>query len=178
MDQVSAVVGGSLDYIIANAGYISTWSAYDSLGDLYVHPQSYPDINMNLEAKSMLSNHRGNDPKRLEEDLLTCFRINVVGNVHLFNLYMPLVLKGDVKKVITLGSGFADNDLTTNYAIDVAGPYTVSKAAMNTVVAKFSAQYGEKGVLFLSIAPGAVEVGQDKDGKESTSTYTPIRESY
>ncbi len=85
---------------------------------------------------------------------------------------MPLILKGSVKKVIALSSGFADDDLTTKYAIDVAGPYTVSKAAMNTVVAKFSAEYSDRGVLFMSIAPGAVEVGQDNNGKEIRSNST------
>lgn len=78
---------------------------------------------------------------------------------------MPLILKGRVKKVISLSSGYADNELTTGFSIDVAGPYTISKAAMNTAVAKFSAEYAENGVLFMSIAPGAVEVGQDKDSK-------------
>ena len=78
---------------------------------------------------------------------------------------MPLVLKGSVKKVISLTSGYADDDLTRNYAIHEAGPYTISKVAMNTAVAKFGAEYAEKGVLFLSIAPGTVEVGQDNDCK-------------
>ena len=109
--------------------------------------------------------YRGKEPKRLEEDLLKCFRINTIGNIHLFNLYMPLVLNGRVKKVITLSSGYADDSLTVGFGIDVAGPYTVSKAALNTAVAKFSAQYAEQGVLFLSIAPGAVEVGQDEGSK-------------
>ncbi|CAG9956786.1 unnamed protein product [Clonostachys rosea f. rosea IK726] len=137
VDQVSAIVNGSLDYLIANAGYISSWSAYDSLSTL------------------------GDDPKRLEDDLLKCFRVNTIGNIHLINLYLPLVLKGDVKKVIVLSSGFADDELTTNFNIGEAGPYTISKSAMNTAVAKYSAEYAEQGVLFLSIAPGAVEVGQD-----------------
>ncbi|KAJ9152057.1 NAD(P)-binding domain protein [Pleurostoma richardsiae] len=139
VDQVSPIVNGSLDYLIANAGYISDWSAYHPLGSL------------------------GNDPQRLEDDLLECFRVNTIGNIHLFNLYMPLILKGGIKKVITLSSGFADNDLTTEYSIDVAGPYSISKAAMNTAVAKFSAEYAGDGVLFMSIAPGAVEVGQDRN---------------
>ncbi|CAM1510743.1 Fc.00g082560.m01.CDS01 [Cosmosporella sp. VM-42] len=139
VDHAIPIVNGSLDYLIANAGYISGWSAYHPLGSL------------------------GNDPKRLEEDLLECFRVNTIGNIHLFNLYMPLILKSRVRKVITLTSGFADNDLTTEYLIDVAGPYSISKAAMNTAVAKFSAEYAESGVLFMGIAPGAVEVGQDSN---------------
>lgn len=58
-------------------------------------------------------------------------------------------------------------DLTTQYSIDADGPYSINKAAINTAVAKFSAEYAENGVLFMGISPRAVEVGQDKDCKES-----------
>ncbi len=85
----------------------------------------------------------------------------------MFNLYMPLILKGRVKKVITLTSGFADDDLTTRFSIAYAGPYSISKSAMNTAVAKYSAEYLEKGVLFMGISPGAVEVGQDEHCERS-----------
>lgn len=90
-----------------------------------------------------------------------------MGNVHLINLYMPLVLKGQVKKVIVLSTGYADDKLTTGFGIGEAGPYTISKAALNTVVAKYAAQYADQGVLFLAIAPGAVEVGNDAESKET-----------
>ncbi len=74
---------------------------------------------------------------------------------------MPLVLKGRVKKVIAISTGFADNDLTTKYDVAIAGPYSVSKAALNTVVAKFAAQYREDGVLFMAICPGVVDTGMN-----------------
>jgi NAD(P)-dependent dehydrogenase (short-subunit alcohol dehydrogenase family) len=82
-------------------------------------------------------------------------------------------LKGSTKKVITISSAFADDNFTTGYAIDVAGPYTISKAAMNTAVAKYSAEYAESGVLFMGIAPGAVEVGQDKDRNANPPGHPP-----
>jgi NAD(P)-dependent dehydrogenase (short-subunit alcohol dehydrogenase family) len=126
-------------------------------------------MQQNIRRLIIPSKCRGADPEKLDEDLLTCFRINTIGNIHLFNLYIPLLLKGRVKKVIYLSSGFADNELTTDYGIDVAGPYSISKAAMNTAVAKFSAQYAEQGVLFMSLAPGAVEVGQDNAGRKKIS---------
>ncbi|KZL84600.1 short-chain dehydrogenase [Colletotrichum incanum] len=137
VDIVSKITGGKLDCIIANAGYISDWSAYDSIGKL------------------------GDSPKELEEDLLYCFKVNVVGNVHLFNLYMPLVLNGNVKKVITLSSGMADIDLINQYRIDVAAPYSISKGAVNIAVSKFHAQYAGDGVLFMGISPGMVDTGHN-----------------
>ncbi len=83
---------------------------------------------------------------------------NVVGNIHLFHLFLPLVLKGKVKKVITISTGMADLDLTNECEIDTGALYAASKAAMNVIVAKFNAQYKKDGVLFLSISPGLVEV--------------------
>lgn len=101
--------------------------------------------------------NRGVEPKRLEEDLLTNFRINVIGNIHLFNLFTPLVLNGQAKKVIYISSGMADNDLISKFSVHEGATYSISKAAGNTAVAKFDAQYREKGVLFMSISPGVVD---------------------
>ncbi|KAL2108138.1 hypothetical protein VUR80DRAFT_4182 [Thermomyces stellatus] len=90
------------------------------------------------------------------------FRVNVVGNINLFNAYMPLVLKGAGKKVITISAGFADLDLTAKYRIQTAVPYSTSKVAVNMAVAKFHAEYSEQGVLFMSICPELVETGQEE----------------
>ncbi|KAI9151376.1 Short chain dehydrogenase virK [Paramyrothecium foliicola] len=133
--QVSDITGGKLDYIIANAALVSSRSAYDSLSVL------------------------GEAPKELEEDLIQSFTVNVIGNIHLFNLYTPLILKGTAKKVVALSTGMADADLVAKYEIALAGPYAISKAALNLAVAKFSAQYSKDGVLFFSISPGYVDTG-------------------
>lgn len=87
-------------------------------------------------------------------------QINVLGNIHLFHLFLPLVLKGKVKKVITISTGLADLDVTNNYDVDIAPLYAASKAAMNVIVGKFNAQYKKDGVLFMSISPGVVDVGR------------------
>ncbi|RDW71012.1 hypothetical protein BP6252_07575 [Coleophoma cylindrospora] len=136
VDEVARITGGSLDFIIANAALMSTWSVWPAIGDL------------------------GNEPEVLEKDILDMFRTNVVGNIHLFNLFMPLVLKGKVKKVLAISSGLADIESTAKYDLDGNAPYAISKAAMNAAVAKFSAQYKKDGVLFLSVCPGVVNTGQ------------------
>ena len=92
------------------------------------------------------------------------FQTNVVGNIHLFNLFLPLVLRGNLKKVIAISSGHGDLDLINDLEIDTSALYSASKAAMNVIVAKFNAQYKKDGVLFVSISPGVVEVGHFVDG--------------
>ncbi len=86
-------------------------------------------------------------------------KTNVVGTVHLFNLFVPLILRGRPKKVIAISSGMADIDLISKYEIELSGPYSIGKAATNAVVAKFSAEYAKHGVLFMSISPGVVDTG-------------------
>ncbi|KAJ0163214.1 putative oxidoreductase [Colletotrichum tanaceti] len=137
VDVVSQITGGKLDYIIANAAYVSDWQAFDPIGEL------------------------GESPEKLEDELLQAFKVNVVGNVHLFNLYIPLVLRGDVKKVITLSSGMADIDLINQYRLYNLAPYSISKGAVNIAVSKFHAQYASHGVLFMGICPGLVETGHN-----------------
>jgi NAD(P)-dependent dehydrogenase (short-subunit alcohol dehydrogenase family) len=134
-EATSAITSGSLDMLIANAALISTYSAYDSLSVL------------------------GQDPSRLTQDLNESFNTNVVGQIHLYNLFMPLILKGSIKKVVNLSTGLADIDLTIKYNVHEAPSYSISKIAMNMATAKFQAEYEKDGVLFLGISPGMVDTG-------------------
>lgn len=143
MADSAAITGGRLDYLIANAGVVSHFDAYDPIGVL------------------------GQQPEALEADLLNCFNVNVVGNIHLFNLFVPLILQGDAKKVIAISSGQAALDMIPKLQIEVASAYAISKAGLNTAVAKFSAQYAKQGVLFMSICPGMVETGHYANGMSS-----------
>ena len=106
-----------------------------------------------------IPNRGTENPKGLEEDLIKLMKTNVIGNIHLYNLFMPLILKGTVKKVICITTGMADLELINDYDLVVGSLYASSKAAMNVVTAKFSAQYKKDGVLFLGICPGMVDVG-------------------
>ncbi|KAL2865883.1 uncharacterized protein BJX67DRAFT_389020 [Aspergillus lucknowensis] len=133
--ETAEITGGGLDYLIGNAAYLDTWDQFDAIGVL------------------------GENPTALEENLLTNFKTNVVAQIHLFNLFMPLILRGTAKKVIAITSGHADTELVANYNLPNAASYAISKVALNMAVAKFSAQYAEDGVLFLAICPGMVDTG-------------------
>jgi len=87
------------------------------------------------------------------------FDANVIGNIHLINIFLPLILKGDAKKVIILSTGLAHVELTNEYDVAPAPLYSISKAALNMMVAKFSARYKQEGVLFLALSPGVVDTG-------------------
>ncbi|KAK7978114.1 hypothetical protein PG996_004159 [Apiospora saccharicola] len=136
-EAADRILGGKLDYLIANAGYVSLYDGFHGIGTLGTQ-----------------------SPMETQQDLQKSMEVNVYANIHLYNLFLPLVLKGEVKKVIVISSGLADTELTTQYDLDVTSLYSISKAAMNMATAKFSAQYRKEGVLFLSLCPGMVDVGR------------------
>lgn len=112
----------------------------------------------------VICSNRANKVEELEAVSQQLSQTNVVGNIHLFNLFLPLILKGKIKKVIAISTGVADLDLTNDLEIDTVPLYAASKASLNVIVAKFNAQYKKDGVLFLSISPGLVEVGRYAEG--------------
>ncbi|KAK8073098.1 short chain dehydrogenase [Apiospora saccharicola] len=139
-EDVAKITGGSLDYLIANAGYVTHFDAFDPIGVLGT-----------------------TKPHELAADLQKSIDVNVVANIHLCNLFLPLVLRGSTKKVILISTGMAEADLTNQYAVDVGALYAISKAALNMAAAKFNAQYKKDGVLFLCVSPGVVDTGNYAD---------------
>ncbi|KAL9086063.1 MAG: hypothetical protein Q9165_007275 [Trypethelium subeluteriae] len=95
------------------------------------------------------------DPETLEADLLDSFRSNVVGVTHTINAFIPLLQRGTAKKVVNISTGMAD-----------IAPYSISKAALNALTAKYNALYAAPSlpissrILFLSISPGVVDTNE------------------
>ncbi|KAI1442801.1 NAD(P)-binding protein [Annulohypoxylon stygium] len=134
-EETSKITGGSLDYLILNGAIMSHQDGFSTLSDM------------------------GEDGKALEEDLLSTYKTNVIGNVHVINLLLPLIRAGKVKKVISISSGHADYDLARDYKIMNSSSYTMSKAAMNLAIVKYHAEWSSQGILFMSISPGVVDTG-------------------
>lgn len=103
--------------------------------------------------------NRGDKVEELEKVASDIFRTNVVGNIHFFNLFLPLLKKGKVKKAIAISSGHADLNLINDLDLETNALYAASKAGTNIIVAKFNAQYKKDGILFVAISPGMVDVG-------------------
>lgn len=100
------------------------------------------------------------DPQILIKDLQVSFEVNVIGPINTVNTFIPLLRKGQEKKVFTLSTGMADIDLINQIDIAAAAPYSISKGAVNVAVAKYNALYKSEGILFMAISPGVVDTGE------------------
>lgn len=136
-EDTAKITGGGLDVLINNAGLISEVSRWTSVVD--------------------------HTPDELEKDLMSSFQTNVVGVAHTINAFLPLIRKGSEKKVITISTGMADIEAVAQFGLSVAGPYSISKAGTNALVAKYAAALGKKeDILFMSISPGMVDTREGK----------------
>jgi len=133
--QVAKLTGGSLDYLINNAAYVShltTGKFIDEFAD---------------------------DQAALDEDFSIAWNTNVIGVINTINAFLPLVKKSSIKKVVTLTSGMGDLDVVNGLGVWESAPYSISKAAVNVASAKYGARYKDEGILFLAISPGVVDTG-------------------
>ena len=119
--------------MINNAAFISQISAFKTLADF----DDRPDV--------------------LEDDLLESFKVNTIAVVKTVHAFMPLIFKGEQKKVISISTAMADLDVINDFDIEVSSPYSISKGALNVAIAKYNARYKRDGVLFMSISPGYVD---------------------
>ncbi|KAK4696086.1 hypothetical protein P7C71_g1782, partial [Lecanoromycetidae sp. Uapishka_2] len=133
--ETAKVTGGGLDYLINNAGFVSKVSGFRT----FAHFETIP------EAQT--------------KDLLESFNINVIGVINTISAFLPLLRKGTAKKVLTLSTGMADINMINDLELAVAAPYSISKAAVNVVVAKYNALYKSEGFLFMAVSPGYVDTG-------------------
>jgi len=86
----------------------------------------------------------------------TSFETDIFGGIWVTNAFLPLIEKGTEKKIIHLNSGMSDLEVINKSEIPYALPYSVAKAGLAVVAAKFAVELRDKGIKVLSLSPGWV----------------------
>ncbi|KAJ4349671.1 uncharacterized protein N0V89_008288 [Didymosphaeria variabile] len=135
--KTAEISGGVVDYLIVNGAYFAM-PAFANAADDYV----------------------GKEDLFLDE-LRQIMQTNVAGTLFAFNAFMPLILKSSIKRVAAISSAASDRNYIFEGEDINSLHYATSKAALNTLVAKFAARYKHDGVLFVSLSPGWVNTHDD-----------------
>ncbi|KDQ63092.1 hypothetical protein JAAARDRAFT_29089 [Jaapia argillacea MUCL 33604] len=146
--EVGRMTGGALDVLINNAALVG--------GD-----------NQSLT----LSTYPEGQESVLADDLRQNFEVNVIGVINTINAFLPLLRKGNLKQVITLSTGLADTKVILDASFPVHAPYSITKAALNMVVAKYAAEFKKEGLIFLAISPGVVNTAEKPPSPEQIEGY-------
>ncbi|EJD36368.1 putative short-chain dehydrogenases/reductase [Auricularia subglabra TFB-10046 SS5] len=130
-DAVAKVTGGSLDVLINNGAIQGNffWLTIDE----------YPT------------------PEDLVDDFRKVFDTNVLGTILPTNAFLPLLRKGQVKKVLSLSSGLADPASVLMVGNKYGAAYGITKVGVEMANIKYATKYKEEGFTFLTISPGIVK---------------------
>ncbi|KAG9238568.1 hypothetical protein BJ875DRAFT_367662 [Amylocarpus encephaloides] len=144
--SASRLLPNGLDYLIINAAYKS-----DALGPL-------PPTAL---AKSL----------SLQEDMHQSLNVNILGTMYALDAFLPLVREGAVKKVVVVSSGRADCDFVLKGNDPLMFTYSVMKAALNMVVAKYAAELKSDDIAILALSPGLVNTKETQPTEEEIEAY-------
>jgi len=132
--EVAAITGGTLDILINNAAWMAEGA----------------------EHMKNLSEFDGEEDL-LVRDLNAAFSTNVIGVIHTINAFLPLLRAGSTKKVVIVSSEMGSAALAVKAKLPIFAPYSISKAAVDMVNAKYAAELGDEDFIFAAVSPGYVK---------------------
>lgn len=97
------------------------------------------------------------DAQAIREAFEPSLSTAIYGSLWTTNAFLPLIEKGNQKKIVHISTAMADVDFINKTGISYAVAYAVAKAGMNVQVAKYAAELEPKGVKVLALSPGWVD---------------------
>ncbi|KAF4547923.1 Short chain dehydrogenase-like protein 24 [Elsinoe fawcettii] len=101
-------------------------------------------------------------------DLESTFAVNVVGTQNVTSAFLPLLKKGNAKKVLNVTSTMGSNTMSGYFKAHPTQAYKVSKAALNMLTTQWSECYADEGFTFIAICPGWVKSDLGTDAADLT----------
>lgn len=132
-DEVSKVTNKSLDHLIVNGAYLG------------------------LDASFITPTEFVGQEDLLRKEFINNLDVNVIGVIYSINAFLPLIRKGNTKKITVMSTGLADLELAQKTSIAFSVLYSSTKAATNIVVAKYAAELRGEGIILLALSPGVVD---------------------
>ncbi|KAI9289833.1 NAD(P)-binding protein [Umbelopsis sp. AD052] len=148
-ESVATITGGSLDYVIQNAGGI--YGSDTSLAD------------------------PSNDLSTLVDDLKGDFEVNAVSGVITTNAFLPLLRQGKAKKIILISSAIGDIQFTRTTGFAGIASYGAGKAALNFIAQKYAVELASEGFVVLPLSPGFVDTSSTKEGGQTQPSEEDIK---
>jgi len=113
-------------------------------------------------------------PAELKAAMLASLDINVFSTLYSTDSFLPLIRAGEQKKIICISTGMADDALVLKAEIQIAMGYSMSKAALNNLVAKYAVHYKNEGIKFLALSPGWVSSHAGPEEDMNVKFFLPV----
>lgn len=136
--EASKILDGKLDVFIHNSNSV----------DMATFAYSPTQVPFDVEATKQF----------YEEPVRTA----IWGAAWATNAFLPLIEKGDLKKIAHITSSMANTDVILGTGIDYGLAYSIAKAGMNVQIAKYAVELAPKGIKTVAICPGWVDTWDGK----------------
>ncbi|GKZ30259.1 hypothetical protein AbraIFM66950_008522 [Aspergillus brasiliensis] len=107
------------------------------------------------------------DSQAIQEIFNPSLSTAIYGGLWATNAFLPLIEKGVQKKIVHISSGMADVELIKKTGISDAVAYSIAKAGMNVVVAKYATELAPRGIKVLALSPGWVDTSEGEKPAEA-----------
>ncbi|KAI1426991.1 NAD(P)-binding protein [Xylaria sp. FL1777] len=94
------------------------------------------------------------DGIRSMDNLQDSFIVNVLGVHWVTRAFLPLLQRGNLKKVANISTALASMTLASDAQFLLAPAYKTSKAAMNALTVQYALEYEKEGFSFMALCPG------------------------
>ncbi|OJD29425.1 short chain oxidoreductase [Diplodia corticola] len=101
-------------------------------------------------------------------DLDETFKINVTGVHYVTTAFLPLLEKGQLKKIINISTTLGSIGLSKTYAQMPVPSYKISKAALNMLTVQYALSLADKGFTVVAISPGWIQTDLGGTGADLT----------
>jgi NAD(P)-dependent dehydrogenase (short-subunit alcohol dehydrogenase family) len=143
---------------------------------------SYPHLDVSTDAATQSPTAFAGNEALFVSDLAISIATNVTGVLYSVNAFLPLVRASSIKKIAVTSSGMADLDLILLSGAPFGVPYSMSKAAVNVLVAKYAAEFKDEGITIIALSPGVVLTGweslEDPQAKAAYGFMMPYFQKY
>ncbi|KFX88261.1 hypothetical protein V495_05486 [Pseudogymnoascus sp. VKM F-4514 (FW-929)] len=123
--------------------------------------QAAVEVEAKLEGKGLdiLINNAGvcqysADGVKSMDNLQESFAINVLGVHWVTQAFLPLLQKGNLKKVANISTTLGSTTLAPAAQYLPAPAYKISKAAMNALTVQYALDHAKEGFSFIALCPG------------------------
>ncbi|RAK89142.1 short-chain dehydrogenase-like protein [Aspergillus costaricaensis CBS 115574] len=91
------------------------------------------------------------------DNLDSVFHTNVTSAHLVTSAFLPLLRKGNLKKVVNISTTLGSITMAPRFALFPVPAYKVSKAALNMLTMQYAQSLADQGFTFLAISPGWVK---------------------
>ncbi|KAK1143606.1 hypothetical protein N8T08_006216 [Aspergillus melleus] len=103
------------------------------------------------------------------DDLESTFTTNVTSTHLVTSAFLPLLQKGNLKKVINISTTLGSIAMSPTYSLFPVPAYKVSKAAQNMLTVQYAQSFADQGFTFVTVSPGWVKTDLGGSGADLTT---------